>query len=86
MTWDEFNEKFNKIAETSERPDIMRLILNEFGEWENLAFGILEMILYDRMKYGSICHSFGDKDAGHRAADAQLLSRKLEEFKKEFTE
>lgn len=84
MTWDEFNEKFDKIAKTSERPDIMRLILDEFGEWEHLAFGILEMILYDRMKYGSICHSYGDKEAGHRVADAQLISRRIEELKKEF--
>lgn len=86
MTWDEFDEKFKKIAEASDRPDIMRLILNEFGEWEHLAFGILEMILYDRMKYGSISHSYGNKEAGHRAADAQLLLRKVEELKEEFAQ
>lgn len=79
MTWDELNSKLEKIGDEKRK-----LLIQEFGSMQNLAFGILESLLFDCTKYSSICLSFGDREAGYRMADAQILSQKLSEVKKEF--
>lgn len=85
MDWDEFDAKFRRIAEATD-PNIRRIILDEFeGKWENLAFGILEMILYDRAKYSDVSYlCTKEREYAHKVADAVYLTNKLEEFKKEF--
>jgi hypothetical protein len=83
MTWDEFDAKFDNICEKTD-PNLRRIILDEFGEWKDLAFGILEMILWDRIKYNDISHSCtGEKQYGYNVVDAQSLARQLEQFKKD---
>ena len=56
MNWDEFNEKFRRIEEKY-GPEIRKDICAEFGSWRDLAFGILEMKLYDMVKYSDISHA-----------------------------
>jgi len=82
MNWDELQEKFTKINE--ENPDGLKAIVKEFGSLKNLAFGILEAVLSDVHKYGTICAYFGDAKSAHRVADAGLLYRKLVTLKEEF--
>lgn len=85
MTWDEFNAKFNKIADQSD-PDVRKIICEEFGSWRELAFGILEMELWDAMKYSDLCHALAhDKDSAIRHGTAKYLSNKLADFKKEYS-
>lgn len=85
MTWDEFRVKLDKICENSNCPDIPRVILDEFGSWDSLAFGILEMILYDRMKYNDISFACsGEREYGYNVIDAKSLDIRLMEFKKDF--
>ena len=84
MTWDEFSAKFRKISENTD-PDILRIIVEEFGDLKKLAFGILEMTLYDRMKYNDISFAIsGDRQCGYNVVDAQCLASRLEDFKKDF--
>lgn len=87
MTYDEFNAKFDKIAEATD-PDIRRKILEQFDDcWENLAFGILEQFLFDRIKYNSVSHMHtGETEFAVNMAKAQSLAQKLEKFKEEFNE
>lgn len=85
MTWDEFSKRWSRIEEKTD-PDIRRIILAEFGDdWSNLAFAILEVILYDRLKYSDICYGC-TKERQHAVAvaDARYLSDKLEQFKREY--
>ena len=83
MTWDEFIKKMDKISEETDS-NICNLICGQFGSWRELAFGILEMELYDRVKYTSISLSCGDAEAGYRMVDGQVLDQKLSAFKEEY--
>lgn len=86
MTWDDFIAKIRNL-ETKYGPNLCQDIYTEFGSWQELAFGILEMKLYDMIKYSSICHDLTlDNKYAIRMSGGMNLTKKLEVFKKDFLE
>ena len=86
MNWDEFDKKFRKIEEKY-GPEIRKDICAEFGSWRDLAFGILEMKLYDMTKYSDLCHALTlDAKDAMCFARGMNLTKKLEAFKSDYVE
>lgn len=84
MNWDELDDKFNRIDEAT-KANVRPAIVAEFGGLTELAFGILESFLDDRVKYSDISFNCtGEKQYAHDITNACYLGRKLEEFKNEF--
>ena len=83
MDWDDFIKKMNKAGEHS--PDIIKSLMDEFETWDKLAFAILEMTLYERIKWSDLNFALtNDIESGNAMVKAISLNKRLEEFKKDF--